>query len=487
MKVLVIGMDGVTFETFQRGWTPNISNLIKEGDRATFKEDLLSRGWSEIVTGKHALESGALYERPLMNAGYGWTEGFKLSDMPGLGYDIVPIWQALNKIGYKVGIMNIPTTFPAPKIEGFFVSGGGGGGPVSQTLSESQCYPRELAARLNDQGYILDERFGSLLTEKKLYEPADFFSRIEEMVTRRTQAFIELSESYKVDFGFLVYKSSTVGAESLLLPELKKAEIGCPTVNEELIQAGKNFYGVLDEQVKLLVDQNPGCQIILVSDHSTVCREAGVNLNYFLIDSGFQESSGAKKSIYKWVKGGKHLIPAWIKSAVKKSPALKQKYESLTTFDERKSLAFSMGVSNGRHGIYINDNDRFGGPVSKEHIPEMAENIAKAFNEYDEAKEIGARAKAKHVFQNSKEASQFPDVVIDLPDGFQTVFSSDKFIERYGLPKYRVTLHDVERDIRLTSKGSVPLAVSVGAKWTESKSGVNDLTNVYYTLIDSMD
>ena len=33
--------------------------------------------------------------------------------------DVVPIWEMVEKKGARVGIMNIPTTFPAPEVNGF--------------------------------------------------------------------------------------------------------------------------------------------------------------------------------------------------------------------------------------------------------------------------------------------------------------------------------------------------------------------------------
>src|SRR5690554_4002443 len=97
MQVLMIGMDGVKSETFQRGWTPYIRSLIEEGDRLQLKEDLVSRGWSEIVLGKHAFYTGAVYEGPLADGTLTWSDKFKMSDVPRLGDEIKPIWQVLNK------------------------------------------------------------------------------------------------------------------------------------------------------------------------------------------------------------------------------------------------------------------------------------------------------------------------------------------------------------------------------------------------------
>lgn len=362
MKVLIIGMDGVSVETFQRGWTPFVSELIKKGESLKLHEDLLSRGWSEIVTGQHAIVTGALYERPLMEKKYGWTESYKLNDVPGLGNDVKPIWQVLNEKGWRVGIMNVPTTYPAPEVDGFFVSGGGGGGPVDQRVSPEQCYPRKIQPQLEKQDYIVDERFGSLLGEKKLYNPQTFFSRLKEMNVKRTMAFKNLAIKEEVDFGFVVYKSSTVATESLIIPELSKRDKGLK-YSAEILKEAEAFYNELDRHIKELIDTFLDAKVFLVSDHSTVLQRSSVNLNSFLVEQGFQIQSVARRGIYDVIKKFKHLVPHSVRSHLKKNNKIRRSYESIVTFDTEKSLAFCMAFSNGAHGIYINDNLRFSGPV----------------------------------------------------------------------------------------------------------------------------
>ena len=73
--------------------------------------------------------------------------------------------------------MNVPTAFPAPEVNGFFVLRRGGGGPVLQAPTEDLCYPRDIHSYLMEMGYIVDERLGSMIAEKKIYDPTLFFQR----------------------------------------------------------------------------------------------------------------------------------------------------------------------------------------------------------------------------------------------------------------------------------------------------------------------
>lgn len=480
MRMLVIGMDGVCLETFDRGWTPFIKSLLDKGQKLQLKEDLISRGWSEIVTGKHALETGALYEGPVAKGNLDWTESFKISDVPGLGEAVKPLWQVLNERGYKVGIMNVPTTFPAPEVDGFLVSGGGGGGPISQDVAPEQCYPTHLSSRLQDMGYILDERRPTLLDEKGLYEPIDFFSRFREMNEKRTQSFIELSNNFSVDFGFVVYKSSTVTTETMLVSELEKLLKGRGEVNQDYIKQAEIFYRDLDENIRRLVDSYSDAEILLVSDHSMVTNRYSVNVNSFLVEKGYQVNDKGRRGLLDVIKSYKHLIPYTLKEKIKKNKKLKIAYQSMVPFNPSKTRAFSQSFSSGQHGIYINDERRFGGPVNPDDIKEVAEEITAQFNSNPIARKHGLTAATKPE-SNSPVSYRFPDVIIDCPDGYFTNNKFKSFIVETPIPEEALDLRDVKKGIRTVVKGHRPLAVNVNSKWSTDDGA--DLTLIYQHII----
>jgi len=144
MKVLLIGMDGCHKDVFERGWTPFISSLLEKQRHLEIYNDLLSRGWLEISLGEHAIKTKALYDKPKADGSLEWTKNFSLPDVPGIGTQVKGLWQKLNEQGYSVGIVNVPTTYPAPEVNGFFISGAGGGAPVVENATEELCYPSEI-------------------------------------------------------------------------------------------------------------------------------------------------------------------------------------------------------------------------------------------------------------------------------------------------------------------------------------------------------
>lgn len=477
MKVLLIGMDGAHVNAFKRGWTPFIESLLEKGGQLKIKNDLISRGWLEIVTGEHASVTGAMYDNPVMGGGHEWNLNFSLKDIPGINVDVKPIWQVLNESGYRVGVMNLPTVFPAPEVNGFFVSGGGGGAPVVEHAIPELCFPSKILDTLKKNEYIVDERIVQLVVDKKLDTPALMFKELANKNKKRTVSFIELADEFQIDFGFVVYKTSSVTAETIIAPEWKKVENGDCDVDKETISALKEYYGAFDGEVKKLKEAFPGAQIVFVSDHGTVARSHTVNLNAFLKSHGYQFSL-ARKGIRKMViERAKKLIPFGLKVKLQKFKPIKRAVESVSYFDTAKSMAFSHTKNDWNHGIYINDKERFGGPVGKGDVDKIKREIINKFNEDPIAKEN--RLFAYSIKEDvEKPVEYFPDIIVDMPSGYLTNNAIKDFVKEFHRPKGVSSLSSVLRGDIISMKSHEPIAVDCG-DYAGNKYDGRNLTAIY--------
>lgn len=480
MRQLLIGFDGAGKSTFLRGWTPFIESLISQGSSFELHEDLMSRGWVEIFTGEHASVTGALYEKPLVNGTYSWTDKFELKNIEGYGEAVKPIWQVLNEHGYRVGIMNVPVTYPAPAVDGFFVSGGGGGSRITQEVAREQCYPYEIRDQLCQSGYILDERLPTLLGEKKLYEASSFFSQIDIMVERRTDNFIRLSKEFEVDFGFIVYKSSVVTPETLLLGEYNEFTIGDSEVNEEFLDAAKKYYQKLDAHVRRIVESFPGAEIVLVSDHSMAVRRYSVNLNAFLEQYKYQVRSSERLGIFRFVKIIKGVVPLSIRQLLKRNQMIKSGYESMISFNPELTKAFNRTLTRNTFGFFINDCERFGGAVRKSDVESLVDMIVDDFNSCPEAR--GHNLKAyKNDIKNEKNKVFFPDVMVEMPDGYVPSNEYVQFLHEHQYKRFELRSHDINN---FSEKARRPLAVVVNGAWRAfSESDKPDLRIIYEHVV----
>lgn len=480
MKVLLVGMDGSHIDVFKRGWTPFISSLIEKGNQLNIKNDLFSRGWLEVATGEHASITGAMYDNPKINGTHEWNLKFSINDIPGIGTKVKPIWQKLNENGFKVGIMNLPTVFPSPKVDGFFVSGGGGGAPVVEKAIPELCYPEEILSILEKNDYIVDERTVQLVVDKKLDTPDLIMRELAKKNSKRTKSFIELANKYNIDFGFVVYKTSSVTAETIVAPEWKKVINKESDTDDETISAIKSYYNKFDDEIKKLHESFPEAEIILTADHGTIARTHTVNLNIFLQNNKFQYAKTGKNLKKSIIERLKKVIPFALKVKLQKFSSIKKAVDTVTNFDTINSLAFSHTKNDWNHGIYINDKDRFGGPVEAKDIPKIKEEIIKIFNLNPEVKKHNLRAYSiKEKIENPIEF--FPDIVIDFPSGYLTNNASNDFIKEFSRPKGVSSLSSILRGDIISIKAHEPLAVDCGNFTEEEKKLYDgrDLTAIY--------
>lgn len=458
MKVLLVGMDGAHIDVFKRGWTPFISSLIENGTKFDIKNDLVSRGWLEVATGQHASITGAMYDNPKMNGTYQWNLKFSLNDIPGINESVKPIWQVLNDNGYRVGIMNLPTVFPSPAVDGFFVSGGGGGAPVVEKAIPELCYPKSILPVLEKNDYIVDERTVQLVVEKKLDTPELIFNELANKNSKRTASFIELSKEKNVDFGFVVYKTSSVTAETILVPEWEKKVNQDKTVDDETINALQNYYGKFDNEVKRLYEAFPEAKIIFTSDHGTIARTHTVNLNIFLQQNNYQNAKAGFSLRKLVIENLKKIIPFALKMKLQKIKSLKNTVDTVAVFDTASSIAFSHTKNDWNHGIYINDNERFNGPVDIKDVERIKLEIIEVFNSHPEVIKHGLYAYSiKEDLENS--VGYFPDILVDIPSGYLTNNASDEFVRSFNRPEGVSSLSSVLRGDIISIKSHEPLAV----------------------------
>ncbi|WP_346992889.1 hypothetical protein [Alteromonas gracilis] len=120
MDLLVIGIDGGTKEIIDNLPMPFTQSLFKTAKSKTLTEDLISRGWAEVLTGQHAADTKAFYLMPCADKSYDFSASYSKKDMVNESPS-KPLWEVLNESGASVGIVNVPTTGPVDEVNGFFI------------------------------------------------------------------------------------------------------------------------------------------------------------------------------------------------------------------------------------------------------------------------------------------------------------------------------------------------------------------------------
>jgi hypothetical protein len=483
MRLLLLGIDAAIAPPFQLLDTPFLRTFFDKGTSAILREDLLSRGWANIYTGEHARETRAFYEGPALDGSYRWQWSYKLSDLADPPRPL--LWDALNARGYRVGIMNVPTTSPAPCVDGFFVSGGGGGQAVAQHLGPSQATPNGVAQTLAAVHYVLDERFDSLKKDPTVSGLPEFMQRLRYMTERRVDAYLALQHQTTADFGFLVFRSVAV-VHFLLMSEVQKLlDAGGDPANatQELIA---DFYSHFDRQLQKLSEGLAPDRTLVVADHGMVVNTLRFNVNRLLVECGLQKPSSGSGTARELALRFRHFIPRPVVEFLKRRRGIDSIYRNLMPFDSGGTSAFCLSAVGTSSGVYVNDDERFGGPIPVAAIGDQVARVCNAVNEHAHLKSLGISARPyRAIYADARCQAYLPDVWLDMPDEITPVSHGPLIAKntRIDLP---FNLHDAyEGGWTGVKAKDVLLLSSANADPTVQNGTGRPLTYVYDAILDA--
>jgi hypothetical protein len=489
MKSLVIGMDGVSRKVFQRGWTPFIKNLKLKGEEVYLTNDCISRGWSELILGEHAINSGATYDRPMSNSSHEWTMDWSYEESMKINPTLKKIWMRLSENGISVGVMNVPGIKHTETVNGFIVTGGGGGRPPVSEPEIKDIYPQEDYEILKKNHYILDERFKELLSDKGLRNPAEFFARLTEDNRRKTNSFKDLSIKHQIDFGLLIYKSTFALSEIVLEPELFRKENNLP-FNAQIIESAKTFYINSDEFLSGLVSHLDPENVHLVSDHGFTTRINSVDVNLILQKGGYQSKSLVNSLEKKFLGVVVSFIPFKLRQKIKKLITNKGKktirVEDLNVFNSDKTVAFAKCYGE-RVGIYINDAKRFGGVVDFCDIKDTASQISSALNKT--LLQNSNLSLTSRILREQDISMFFPDILIDVEDGYFFTDGLSEIVESFSLLDKGDGLEAPGNGETIVVKSGNPyyLRYNKQKKYTINNKKIANLTEVNKAILKEFD
>jgi predicted AlkP superfamily phosphohydrolase/phosphomutase len=262
MKVLVIGLDGVTFDLLgpwiESGELPNLRRLVEQGASGTLRSTLppiSSSSWSSFATGVNPGKHG------LVDFVFPGVDSYKVSMINAMSRRTLAVWNWLNDAGLKVGLLGIPTTYPTEAVDGFMISGFLSPGPESE-WAHPPALKSELRAELGEFQLAPNERYRST---RRL----DLFLKdLTASVENRTQAALHLMRTKPWDFFTVVYwDTDMVQHETwrLLDPSHPRHDPAEAAAHREEILA---FHRKVDSDVgRLLAEIDSDTLVMIMSDH----------------------------------------------------------------------------------------------------------------------------------------------------------------------------------------------------------------------------
>lgn len=352
-KVLLIGLDGATFDLITpwvaEGRLPNLARFFREGARATLWSTPLSnsaQAWSTLITGRSAASHGIydFFER-----------------VPG-AYDVrfvnasfrrgASLWRLLSEAGRRVGVMNVPMSYPAEPVSGPMLCGLDAPG-----MDHRFAHPPGLLEEIRREvgPYVLEPGIWGLIRKGQYGEALE---ALLAMIDVRTRTAAYLMGRYPWDFFMVVFTASDkVQHHFWKFMDPTRTDLSAGE-RERFGGAIFKVYEALDRSVgELMRAAGPEAAVYVLSDHGAGPSSSRTfYLNRWLRSEGWlavreatslsargrQAMAGVVKRLDRAVK---RQLPRGVKEVLLRAmPGLRGKVESMLSLgaiDWPRSAAYS--------------------------------------------------------------------------------------------------------------------------------------------------
>lgn len=284
-KIVIIGIDGVPYSLMKnlsdRNVMPNFKKLRREGvftKMSSSIPEISCVSWSSIITGKNPGEHGV----------YGFTDIIKgtytLSFHHSKNLKAPTFWQ--KDKSKKFVIVNLPSTYPAQKINGVLISGF-----VSPDL-EKAVYPPSYLEKLKSLNYKID-----IDSEKGHKSKRLLFKELFETLELRRKIFESLWEEIAWDI-FMIVLTGTDRLGHFLWDAYENKNHEFHTEFLEFFEHIDEVIGSIDSKLK----ENDS--LIILSDHGMESIETNLHTNAYLANEGYLVLGDNPKKGYNNIKNG---------------------------------------------------------------------------------------------------------------------------------------------------------------------------------------
>src|SRR3954471_1900102 len=405
-KLIVVGLDAATFDVIdplvEAGDLPNLAGLLAGGARGSLRSTthpLTPLAWTTMVSG--------------VNAGKHGIWDFSERDASGYGLRLVngshsrapALWTRLAH--RRVGIVNVPFTWPAPELNGFALAG-----IDAAAREDGMTSPRELIGELQS-------RFGRLLLDHTF--PVDASGRLDLELVRRAcaqkVAIVDwLTERYEPELLFAVFMAAD-HVHHLAWPDWEKRGR-----ESDVAEA----YRILDSSLgDLLRRAGDETNVLVVSDHGGGSLRGVVNLNAWLAREGYlaytqKGPSNGGGGAHKLFELRRKLPKEWRYSLKQRLPWLRERAYRLrpaSVVDWPHTRAFAYGIF-GNIVLNVAGRERSGVVQPGEEYERLRDELAERLLRLrsDDGELIVAAAHRREDLYEGPELERIPGLIVEFRD-----------------------------------------------------------------------
>ena len=277
-KIIIIGLDGVPLDIIQRwassGHLPTLRRLMENGAAGPLSSTIpptSGPSWSTFVTGMNPGKTG-IYDFLYRKEGTYRFPPVNASLRSG-----TTVWRYLSDVGYRVGVLNLPMSYPVERINGFMISGW-----MTPYKATDYIHPPELAEELERE--IGNYRIYPTETFAESRKDS-FLKATYDLLDMRTRTALHLLQTKPWD----VFTAIFFDTDRVLHQLWHYLEPDHPwrTDREDKEWIVRDYFHKVDESIgRLLEYADDETLVIILSDHGMGRAENFIVLNNWLLDTG---------------------------------------------------------------------------------------------------------------------------------------------------------------------------------------------------------
>jgi predicted AlkP superfamily phosphohydrolase/phosphomutase len=291
-RIVGIGLDGFPFSLAARlideGVMPHLHRMAERGTFKRIKSvypTVSGVAWSAFQTGKNPGEFGV----------YGFvdlTRDFDLT-IPNAGDLKSPtMWQRLDEAGKQFAALGVPMTYPAPKVNGFMVSGF-----LAPQLDERACSSAGVLSQLEGMKYEIDIDPGVAIQDPVRFK--EDLKRVAE--ARRDAALSLLNQDIQWDL-FFVHVMDTDRLHHFMWNAVTDPGSKDAGYFYDFYKKTDDFLG------QVIRSMGEDDQLFVCSDHGFCELKWEVQLNRWLKSEGYLDFENAPEKGYKALRPGSRAV-----------------------------------------------------------------------------------------------------------------------------------------------------------------------------------
>ena len=431
MELILLGIDGaepsLVTKWSKEGFLPNFARLIHRGAFGNCQSTihpLTPQAWTSIITGVGPGRHG------IYDFGHREKNGYNFELATSADRRWPAFWEVIGD-SKKMGIVNVPLSYPPDPVDGFFISG------MHTPTIEEGVFPKGLEKELED--YIIDVMC-------HWYDDTnDFLADIKKMCNARHKNILNLIKSHPVDILFPVYIAAD-RVQHALWGYLTKKHLARPGRGGDAGDAIFTVYKMMDKILGDYIDMadESKAHLLVVSDHGFGDLKKDVYLNAVLAKEGLLYFDPKKVRNYSPRDVPLSLDPThdWQRNAFPNGSAkfgddesiskgdVDPRYKAFDTVDWSKTKAYSAGLF-GNIWINLKGREPEGIVNPGSEFDELCKKIItllKQIKDPDDGRPIVDKVYKKEELYSGPMTKIAPDLIVKMRDYAYITRGSTEFL-----------------------------------------------------------